>query len=204
MTVPNALRARRSGSPRAKVSLSLLGPPRVERSGRVVEFETRKAVAILAYLALEGGTQARDRLAAMFWPDAEQERARASLRRTLSPLRTQLGEDVLVADTVSVHPGKGTVVSDVERFRALLREGKLGEAARLYRGDLLAGFSLKDNVRSSTTGRLAARRTCAGSFATRSRGMPPRPRGPATFRRRSRRCAACSRSIHWTSSRTAS
>lgn len=130
---------------RAKVSLSLLGPPLVEKAGRAVEFETRKAIAILAYLELEGGTQPRDRLAAMLWPDADDERARASLRRTLSPLRTELGDEVLVADTVSVRLGTDAVTSDVERFRSLLREGKLGEAVALYRGDLLAGFSLKDS-----------------------------------------------------------
>ncbi|MGH2379052.1 MAG: tetratricopeptide repeat protein, partial [Candidatus Limnocylindria bacterium] len=116
-----------------------------EKGGRAVEFETRKAVAILAYLALEGGTQPRDRLAAMLWPDADEERARASLRRTLSPLRTELGDDVLVADTVSVRLGTDAVATDVDRFRSLLHEGKLGEAVALYRDDLLAGFSLKDS-----------------------------------------------------------
>lgn len=145
VSVPRPLREKRARAKRSQVSLSLLGPPRVEKDGRVVEFDTRKAVAILAYLALEGGTQPRDRLAAMLWPDADDERARASLRRTLSPLRTALGEDVLVADTVSVGLGAREVATDVELFRALVRDGKLGEAVALYRGDLLAGFSLKDS-----------------------------------------------------------
>jgi DNA-binding SARP family transcriptional activator len=145
--VPKALRASEDegGGPQAKVSLSLLGPPRVEKDGRAVEFETRKAVAILAYLALEPGTQPRDRIAAMLWPEASDERARASLRRTLSPLRTVLGDDVLLADTVSVRLGTDAVATDVDRFRSLLRQGDLGEAIALYRGDLLAGFSLKDS-----------------------------------------------------------
>lgn len=127
-----------------RVTIRLLGPPEVRRGRERVEFDTRKAIAILAYLALEGGTQPRDRLAAMLWPDADDERARASLRRTLSPLRTGLGPGVLVADTVSVGLGPNALSVDVERFRSLLREGRVSDAVALYRGDLLAGFSLKD------------------------------------------------------------
>jgi DNA-binding SARP family transcriptional activator len=127
------------------VTVSLLGPPRVERDGRAIEFDTRKAIALLAYLILEGRTQSRDQLATMFWPDADQDRARASLRRTLSPVRTALGEDVLRTDTLRVEVIPGALSVDVEHFRDLVRTGKLEDAVSLYRGDLLAGFSLKDS-----------------------------------------------------------
>ena len=127
------------------MTVSLLGPPRVERDGRAIEFDTRKAIALLAYVILEGRTQSRDRLAAMFWPDADQDRARASLRRTLSPVRAALGEDVLKTDTLRVEIAPGALAVDVQRFRELVRTGKLQDAVSVYRGDLLAGFSLKDS-----------------------------------------------------------
>lgn len=127
------------------MTVSLLGPPRVERDGRAIEFDTRKAMALLAYLILEGRTQSRDQLATMFWPDADQDRARASLRRTLSPVRTALGEDVLRSDTLKVEVAPGALSVDVEHFRELVRAGKLEDAVSLYRGDFLVGFSLKDS-----------------------------------------------------------
>ena len=34
------------------IKVSLLGPPRVERDGELVAFDTRKAMALLAHLAL--------------------------------------------------------------------------------------------------------------------------------------------------------
>ena len=127
------------------MTVSLLGPPRIERDGRAIEFDTRKAIALLAYLILEGRTQSRDQLATMFWPDADQDRARASLRRTLSPVRTALGEDVLRTDTLRVEVAPGALAVDVEQFRDLVRTGRLEDAVSVYRGDLLAGFSLKDS-----------------------------------------------------------
>jgi len=127
------------------VTVSLLGPPRVERDGRAIEFDTRKAIALLAFLILEGRTQSRDRLATMLWPEADQDRARASLRRTLSPVRTALGEEVVKTDTLRVEIAQGTLSVDVDRFRDLVRAGKLEDAVSLYRGDFLVGFSLKDS-----------------------------------------------------------
>ena len=67
-----------------RLSVFLFGPPRVERDGRPVEPDTRKAIALLAYLAMTGHAEGRDRLAALLWPDADDERARGALRRTLS------------------------------------------------------------------------------------------------------------------------
>ena len=68
----------------AELDLALLGPPVVTRDGGPVSFDTRKATAVLALLAVHDHELSRERLAALLWPEADAARARASLRRTLS------------------------------------------------------------------------------------------------------------------------
>ena len=97
----------------------------------------------MAYLALEGGRQPRERLAAMLWPEADEERARGALRRTLSAIRTSAVGVGLEADTAMAQLD-GAVDVDVRRFRELRAAGEHEEAISLYAGDLLAGFSLRD------------------------------------------------------------
>lgn len=57
-----------------------------------------KRVALLVYLALEGPAtwHRRDRIVALLWPDADQERARNSLRQSLHRLRRALGGDSIM------------------------------------------------------------------------------------------------------------
>jgi DNA-binding SARP family transcriptional activator len=52
-----------------------------------------KRIALLAYLCLSNphGFQRRDTILGLFWPDSNQTRARASLRRALHVLRQTLG-----------------------------------------------------------------------------------------------------------------
>jgi DNA-binding SARP family transcriptional activator len=121
----------------------LLGSPQVEKDGKRVAFDTRKALALIAYLALEG-RQGRDRLATLLWSDADTERARGALRRTLSTVRTVIG-DALVTDGLSVELMPGTVEVDVQQFRELLALGRLEAAVSAYTGDLLDGFSVRDS-----------------------------------------------------------
>jgi DNA-binding SARP family transcriptional activator len=52
---------------------------------------SKRARAVLAYLALNPGPQQRGRLAARFWPDVLDESARVSLRVALTELRQALG-----------------------------------------------------------------------------------------------------------------
>ena len=71
--------------------VDLLGTPRIEVDGEPLRVDTRKAVALLAYLAVTGGPQARELLVDLLWPDTDPDRGRAALRRTLSALRSALG-----------------------------------------------------------------------------------------------------------------
>jgi len=140
----NAASARRKA--RGRLVLKLLGPPRIERGGLAVEMDTRKATALVAYLAVTGQPQARDSLAALLWPDAVAERARGALRRTLSTLRTGLGGEEVRVEGVRISIDPEAIDLDVRRFRALVVEDRLDEAVTAYTGDFLAGFTLRDSA----------------------------------------------------------
>ena len=124
----------------------LLGAPRIEVDGKAVQTDTRKATALLTYLAVSEQPQRRATLAALFWPETDDAKARAALRRTLSVLRSALGDRwvEVEGETIALDPRDLRV--DVRDFRQAARDGRLGEAAALYRGDFLAGFSLRDSA----------------------------------------------------------
>ncbi len=129
-----------------ELGLDLLGPPVVTADGVPVSFDTRKATAVLAVLAMAGREVGRERLAALLWPEADTTRARASLRRTLSVTAAAVGEALEVTRAgVALRPGRARV--DVTEFEALAAgpdPGALDRAVRLYRDDFLAGFALRD------------------------------------------------------------
>ena len=130
------------------LEIRVLGPLEVLVDGSPLRVDTRKALAILALLAVEGRPYARDELAAMFWPESDDESARGAFRRTLSVLRSALGErwlrvdrsTVALATDADVHVDLGLLDAAAARGD---REG-LAAAASLARGPFLAGFSLRD------------------------------------------------------------
>lgn len=128
-----------------ELRVRLFGAPAIEAGGRPVETDTRKATALLACLVLSGVPQRRASLAALLWPEAGDEHARAALRRTLSVLRSALGDRWLVVDGDTIRLDDTGLWADVREFRALLGMGRLRDAISLYRGDLLAGFSVRDS-----------------------------------------------------------
>src|SRR5260221_6627957 len=148
----------------SSLNIYLLGSPRVERHHAPIEVDTRKAIALLAYLAVASpsGSQRRDSVAAFFWPDVDSSRAHGALRRTLSALHKALGGAELKIDreTVSLERGPDIWI-DVEAFHARLAECRthghpvnevcpdclpsLAGAAELYRDDFMVGFSLRDS-----------------------------------------------------------
>ena len=146
----------------AELRIALLGPPRVERDEAPIEVDTRKAIALLAYLAVAPERHGRDAVAGLLWPDYDTEHARGALRRTLSTLNKAVGPGWLAADRTTVGFARTSFFLDVDRFGELLAgcrdhghppEGAcaacvepLTEAARLHRGDFLAGFGLRDST----------------------------------------------------------
>jgi len=135
--------------------IDVLGTPRIEVDGEPLHVDTRKAVAILAYLAVTGGPQARELLVDLLWPDTDPDRGRAALRRTLSALRSALGGRWVMVSRTAVTLEVEPDAVDVGRFRALVATAgdgpaavdRLSAAAALHRDDLLAGFGLRDSVR---------------------------------------------------------
>jgi DNA-binding SARP family transcriptional activator len=139
------------------LEVNLLGRPEVSLDGTPVVVDTRKAIALLAYLTVEGSAS-RDTLASLFWADASQERARATLRRTLSALRSSTDADLIAADrnlVTLVGPARSDLdILDAE-IAATTEHGHdprdvcdrcipyLRRATDLYRGEFLEGFSVK-------------------------------------------------------------
>src|SRR4051794_14543996 len=123
----------------------LLGDMRAELDGRPIEPPaSRRAWALLAWLALHPGEHDRGTLAAHFWPDVLDASARASLRSAIWALRRALGpgaEAHLLAtrERVGLDPGAGLFV-DALAFEALLARDRPADALALGDGELLAGL----------------------------------------------------------------
>src|ERR1700730_10818679 len=73
--------------------LTLLGPPEVRHADQVLLFSTRKELALLIYLAVEGRVHLRKNLSEQFWPEGDAMHGRAALRISLLHLRHMLSED---------------------------------------------------------------------------------------------------------------
>ncbi len=71
----------------------------VSAAGAAVALEPKDAL-LLAYLAVEGPTP-RSRLAAMLWPDVDEERARGNLRQRLLRLKRAAGVELVVGNPVA-------------------------------------------------------------------------------------------------------
>jgi DNA-binding SARP family transcriptional activator/tetratricopeptide (TPR) repeat protein len=128
-----------------ELSLALLGPPVVRRDGTPVAFDTRKATALLALLAVTGREHSREQLSDLLWPEADSAKGRASLRRTLSVTAAAMGDGLAISRTaVALDPALVRV--DVRDFETLITQpdtASLERAAQLYRDDFLTGFTLR-------------------------------------------------------------
>ncbi len=125
--------------------IGLLGPLVIENDQRRLGKLPRKARALMAYLAAQGGRPvSRERLSDLLWPYQGSDQARHSLRNCLLELRKTLGESAgryLAAEFANCR--LQDIETDVERFEQLSRSkdrSELATAAELYRGEFLADF----------------------------------------------------------------
>lgn len=141
--------------------LTLLGKPQTSQDGTPpVGFIYNKALALLAYLAVTRRPHSRDALAGLLWGEMPDEYARANLRKILSVLREAVGSHLTISRQMVAFRQESEYWLDTEVFESKLlslpssalapaglseKEIRLlDEAVKLYRGDFLEGFYVRD------------------------------------------------------------
>jgi DNA-binding SARP family transcriptional activator/TolB-like protein/Tfp pilus assembly protein PilF len=128
------------------LSIGILGPIGIDSPDVSLGKLPKKARALLAYLAADGGQAvSRERLADLLWPYQGSEQARHSLRNCLLELRKALGGAAhhLVGEFAQCRIEDVSV--DLDRFERLSRSSQTSDlqaAADLYRGEFLADFHI--------------------------------------------------------------
>ncbi len=133
------------------LTLTLLGGFEASLGDQSAVLPAKKARALLAYLAMNPDQpHSREKVASLLWGNSGEQQARANLRQTLMALRGALPQggiaslaidgDALSFDAAAAHV-------DVAAFKQAVAVGTpaaLEQAAGLYRGELLEGFSLRE------------------------------------------------------------
>ncbi|MDB5071092.1 MAG: uncharacterized protein JWM87_2203, partial [Candidatus Eremiobacteraeota bacterium] len=127
------------------LQIALLGGLRLVEHGRELKFSApAKAASLLAYLLVHRAQHtARDTIAFTFWPDDDEARARANLRRHIALIVHALPADsehpALIADARTIRWNPEYPCSlDIAEFERLSGDHAGAEAAvALYRGDVL-------------------------------------------------------------------
>ena len=155
------------------LKIALLGPPEVDHWDQRLTFPDRKVLALLAYLAAEGGVQERQKLTRLLWPESDMAHGRTALRITLLHLRHILEEEaalecearlLITHDTIGLDLSSGIdldlhalenawkLVQVLPTPEAVQGEGRrsliarLQHAVALYRGGFLQDFTLRNTL----------------------------------------------------------
>lgn len=142
------------------VSVYLFGAPRIVQDNTQIAVDTRKATALLAFLAVTEVPASRESLIALLYPELDQTHARAALRRTISALKQAVGPSRLVVSGETLFLGDLWI--DVREFSQQLYFWKnhrhtagcwceeclarLEKSVLIYTADFLAGFTLRDSI----------------------------------------------------------
>jgi predicted ATPase/DNA-binding SARP family transcriptional activator len=126
----------------------------------VKDLHSRKAEALLVYLAVTAHPQPREVLAALLWGEFSQKRAMNNLRVVLSNLRKHLGDHLAITrDKAAMNPevdydldaavldaNLGYVGEVVRKTGTLSRDTitRLVQAVDLYKGEFLEGFYVEN------------------------------------------------------------
>ena len=103
----------------------------------------KRALALLSLLAASGDAGlSRDRLVALLWPDANEERARHSLTQLLYAARRAVNVDDLFLAEGDIRLNPARIASDVGALDEAVARGDLEDAVALFQGPFLDGFYL--------------------------------------------------------------
>ena len=117
----------------------LLGPPAVRLADARIPLRPTKPHAAFVYLACRGGRVRRAELAALLWPDADEEHAHGDLRQALRSLAREPFGALIARDRGAAWLD---AECDVPRFRGAVAAGRWDEALALHAGPLLEGFEI--------------------------------------------------------------
>ena len=149
------------------LQLSLLGKLQISRDHTVVTgFVSTKVQALLCYLAVTARPHDRQTLAGLLWGEMAETEAKANLRTALFNLRKMVGSHLIVTRQTVTFDQASPHTLDVADFQTALAAAglldqepspaalssatgpillpPLRQAAELYRGDFLEGFSVRD------------------------------------------------------------
>lgn len=129
--------------------IRLLGIPELVVAGETVSNVPAKAVALLAFLAMEPRTYTRERIANLLWPDGSEQTVRRNLRQTLWRLRTALPDAELVQSSgdglIALNTSVPYMLDAAEFARLASGSPEDQDAAlALYRDDFMIGFFVQD------------------------------------------------------------
>lgn len=140
---------------------------------------TRKALALLAYLAMQPGRRAsRERLAALLWPDADSAQGRLNLRKALSMLRKAAtdagGDDLLLVLGEQIELSADAIDCDVDALTAAVQAPGPPSPDVLINdlmGEFLQDFNVRDAHEFEAWARLERRRLIEQQLALLTRRL---------------------------------
>lgn len=129
--------------------LRILGTPGIDGPGGPLSGPATggQPLAFLAVLACAGERGvARDKLVALFWPEATAEKTSHRLSQLAHHLRRGLECPDLMEGSAELRLNPERISTDLWEFAAARRTGRLEHAVELYAGPLLDGFFIPDNA----------------------------------------------------------
>jgi DNA-binding SARP family transcriptional activator len=157
------------------LEINMLGIAELRCAGNEFRVPLRKALALVAYLAIDGAVHPRDELVSLLWPEADEQKGRMVLRTCLSVLRRTLAGAIGAPAIWRVVPNaigleRSAMVVDVHELASAATlaqqaaetpglRAQLERAIALYRGPLLSDLTLPDAPEYETWV-LAQRATC--------------------------------------------
>lgn len=129
--------------------IRLLGPMTITNDGRSVAIVSKRARALIGYIALREGVEiSRSVITGLLWGERSEGQARASLRQVLSELRGALNGSlqhsiIATRDTVSWALGSAWIDAKVVEASADTGNANLlREATELVGGELMEGLAI--------------------------------------------------------------